>query len=150
MSILFELRYPTKWYTKLFTAIVALIFFAGLATLAIAGFLVYRIVKPQRTSSEINMQSFPGRPDAVVFEVRGVGKREGWFFPGLRGAPTLILCHGYESSRGELLTLVSALQDHQYNVFVFDFAAHGSNEGITTFGYRESEELRAAIDTLAV
>ena len=71
MSILFELRYPTKWYTKLFTAIVALIFFTGLATLAIAGFLVYRIVKPNHTSSEINLQSFPGRPDAINFEVPG-------------------------------------------------------------------------------
>jgi len=61
MSILFELRYPTKWYTKVFTAVVALAFFVGLATLAIAGFLVYRIVKPQRTSSEITMSTFPGR-----------------------------------------------------------------------------------------
>src|SRR5229473_1292199 len=50
----------------------------------------------------------------------------------------------------ELLTLVSALQDHQYNVFVFDFAAHGVNPGITTFGYREADEVRAAIDILAV
>lgn len=149
MSILFELRYPTKWYTKVFTAVVALSFFVGLATLSIAGFLVYRIVKPQRTSSEINMQTFPGRPDAVQFTVAGLGNREGWFFPGLRGAPTIVLCHGYESSRSELLTLVSALQDHQYNVFVFDFAAHGSSAGITTFGYKEAEELRAAINTLA-
>jgi pimeloyl-ACP methyl ester carboxylesterase len=149
MSILFELRYPTKWYTKVFTAVVALAFFVGLATLAIAGFLVYRIVKPQRTSSEINMQTFPGRPDAVQFTVAGLGSREGWFFPGLRGAPTIILCHGYESSRSELLTLVSALQDHQYNVFVFDFAAHGANAGMTTFGYKEADELRAAINTLA-
>src|SRR5437016_1130791 len=150
MSILFELRYPTKWYTKLFTAIVALIFFAGLATLAIAGFLVYRIVKPNRTSSEINLQSFPGRPDAVQFDVPvPAGHREGWFFPGFRGAPTILLCHGYESSRGELLTLVSALQDHQYNAFVFDFAAHGGNPGLTTLGYREADELRAAIETLA-
>jgi pimeloyl-ACP methyl ester carboxylesterase len=149
MSIFFELRYPTKWYTKLFTAIVAIAFFVGLATLAIAGFLVYRIVKPQRTSSEINMATFPGRPDSVQFTVAGLGQREGWFFPGLRGAPTIILCHGYESSKSELLTLVSALQDHQYNVFVFDFAAHGANPGMTTFGYKEAEELRAAIDTLA-
>jgi pimeloyl-ACP methyl ester carboxylesterase len=149
MSILFELRYPTKWYTKTFTAIVAIAFFVGLATLAIAGFLVYRIVKPQHTSSEINMATFPGRPDAVQFTVPGLGGREGWFFPGLRGAPTIILCHGYESSKSELLTLVSALQDHQYNVFVFDFAAHGPNPGMTTFGYKEAEELRAAIDTLA-
>jgi pimeloyl-ACP methyl ester carboxylesterase len=149
MSILFELRYPTKWYTKTFTAIVAIAFFVGLATLAIAGFLVYRIVKPQHTSSEINMATFPGRPDSVQFAVPGLGGREGWFFPGLRGAPTIILCHGYESSKSELLTLVSALQDHQYNVFVFDFAAHGANPGMTTFGYKETEELRAAIDTLA-
>src|SRR5438477_1679607 len=150
MSILFELRYPTKWYTKLFTAIVALIFFTGLATLAIAGFLVYRIVKPSRTSSEINLQTFPGRPDAVQFDVPGpAGHREGWFFPGFRGAPTIILCHGYESSKGELLTLVSALQDHQYNVFVFDFVGHGANLGTTSFGYREAAELKAAMDAIA-
>jgi pimeloyl-ACP methyl ester carboxylesterase len=150
MSILFELRYPTKWYTKLFTAIVALIFFAGLATLSIAGFLVYRIVKPQRTSSEINLASFPGRPEEVQFEVPGpAGSRTGLFFPGFRGAPTIILCHGYESSKGELLTLVSALQDHQYNVFLFDFVGHGANAGTTSFGYRETPELRAALDAIA-
>ena len=149
MSILSELRYPTRWYTKLLTAILALVFFAVLATAGVAGFLVYRIVKPQRTSSEINLQSFPGRPDAVEFTVPGIGSREGWFFPGLRGAPTIVLCHGYGSSRGELLTLVSALQDHQYNVFLFDFAAHGGNAGTTTFGYREADELGSAIDALA-
>jgi hypothetical protein len=149
MSILYELRYPTRWYTKLLTIILALVFFAVLATAAISAVLVYWIVKPQRTSSEISMASFPGRPDEVDFTVAGLGERKGWFFPGLRGAPTIILCHGYQSSRGELLTLVSALQDHQYNVYVFDFAAHGSNAGVTTFGYREADEIRAAIDTLA-
>ena len=149
MSILFELRYPTKWYTKLLTAVLALVFFVVLATTAIAGFLVYRIVKPQRTSTEISMASFPGRPDAVEFEVPGLGKREGWFFPGLRSAPTIVLCHGYGSSRGELLTLESTLQDHQFNVFIFDFAAHGANAGVTTFGFREVDEVRAALDALA-
>src|SRR5881397_99569 len=154
MHILYELRYPTRWYTKLLMALLALVFFAVLATTAIAGFLVYRIVKPQRTSTEINMASFPGRPEVLEFVVPGgaggAERREGWFFPGLRGAATIVLCHGYESSRGELLTLVSALQDHQYNVFVFDFAAHGANPGITTFGYSEADEVRAAIDVLAV
>jgi pimeloyl-ACP methyl ester carboxylesterase len=149
MHIISELRYPSRWYTKLLTLVLALAFFAVLASAAIAGFLVYRIVKPQRSAPEISMASFPGRPEAVVFQVPELGKREGWFFPGLRRAPTIVLCHGYESSRGELLTLVSALQDHQYNVFVFDFAAHGANAGITTLGYREADELRKAVDTLA-
>jgi uncharacterized protein len=148
MSILFELRYPTRWYTKLAMAILALAFFVVLATSAVAGFLVYRIVKPLRTGSEINLQSFPGRPETLEFTVPGLGAREGYFFPGLRGAPTIVLCHGYESSRGELLTLVSALQDHEYNVFLFDFAGHGGSPGITTFGFRETEELRAALDAL--
>jgi len=149
MQILHEFRYPTRWTTKILMALLALAFFAVLATTAIAGFLVYRIVKPQRTSSEISMASFPGRPEVLQFAVPGDGKREGWFFPGLRGGPTIILCHGYESSRGELLTLESGLQDHQYNVFIFDFAAHGANTGISTLGYREADEVRAAVDLLA-
>src|SRR5881296_3661781 len=136
MQILYELRYPNRLSTKMLMALLALAFFAVLATTAIAGFLVYRIVKPQRTSTEINMASFPGRPEVLEFVVPGgaggAEKREGWFFPGLRGAATIVLCHGYESSRGELLTLESALQDHQYNVFIFDFAAHGAKSKMNT------------------
>src|SRR5260370_2490599 len=149
MSILDEFQFPTRWYTKIWMAILALLFFAVVATSASAGFLVYRIVKPQRSSSEINMDSFPGRPDAMKFSVPGGGQRDGWFFPGLVGAPAIVLCHGYGSSRGELLTLVSALQDHQYNGFVFDFVAHGANNRITSFGYHEADAVRAGIGELS-
>src|SRR5437879_10694155 len=83
MQILYELRFPTRWYTMLLMALSALVFFAVLATTAIAGFLVYRIVKPQRTSSEINMASFPGRPEELNFEVPGgVGARGGGVLRG--------------------------------------------------------------------
>jgi len=105
MQILSELRYPTRWYMKLLMAVVALAFFGLLAIGAIAGFLLNRIVRPQRTSSEISMQSFPGRPDAMQFSVPGLGNREGWFFPGFRGAPTIVLCHGYGSVSYTHLTL---------------------------------------------
>ena len=149
MQIFSELRYPSRWYTKILTLLLALGFFAVLATSAISGFLVYRIVKPQRSAPEISLASFPGHPEVVDFTVTDLGQREGWFFPGVRRGPTIVLCHGYESSRGELLTLVSALQDHQYNVFVFDFAAHGANSGVSTLGYREADELRKAVDVLA-
>src|SRR5260370_14690546 len=99
MQILYELRYPTRWYTKLLMALSALVFFGVLATTAIAGFLVYRIVKPQRNSSEINMASFPGRPEVLNFDVPGgLGTRERCFSPGFPCAPTIILCHGYDYS----------------------------------------------------
>lgn len=145
MALISEHRYRTKWYAKLISATLALIFFALLSTAAFSGFLLYRILSPERIRTEINPKGFPGHPDVVSFTVPGVGTREAWFFPGLRTAPTIVLCHAYQSNRGDLLTLVTALQDHQYNVFLFDFAAHGISPGYSTFGYRETQELRAAI-----
>ncbi len=149
MGLLSELRYPTRWYTQLISAALALIFFALLSTATLSGFLLYRMVSPARSRADINLRDFPGRPEVVPFTIPGVGQREGWFFPGLKTAPTIILCHGYQSQRGELLTLVSALQDNQYNVFLFDFAGHGSSPGLSTFGYREVEELHGAIAAVA-
>ena len=49
MSIVDELRYPRRWYTKLIVVVLTLIFFVALATAAIAGVLTYWIIKPQRT-----------------------------------------------------------------------------------------------------
>lgn len=90
-----------------------------------------------------------GHPSTFSFPVSGGADREGWFFPGLRGAPTVVVCHGYTSQRADVLTLVTALQDHQFNVFLFDFTGHGSSQGVTTLGYKETAELRAAVQALA-
>jgi len=137
------------WYTKLAIAILALVVFAMLAAGSISGYLVYRMVMPPRSHSEINLQAFPGHPEDLNFTVKGEGTRDAWFFPGLKTAPTIVLCPAYGSSRGELLTLASGLQDLQYNVLAFDFSAHGSSGGRSTLGYREVEELRTAMDAVA-
>ncbi len=137
------------WYSKLAIAVLALVFFAMLTAGSVSSYMVYRMVMPARSHSEINLQAFPGHPEDLNFTVKGEGSRDAWFFPGLKTAPTIILCPAYGSSRGELLTLASALQDLQYNVLAFDFSAHGSSGGRSTLGYREVEELRAAMDAVA-
>lgn len=137
------------WYTRLAIAILALAIFTLLAVVAASGYLVYRMTSPARSHSEIDLQNFPGHPEKLNFTVKGEGPRDGWFFPGLKSAPAIILCPAYESSRGELLTLASALQDQQYNVLVFDFSAHGSAGGRSTLGLQEVDELRAAMDAVA-
>jgi pimeloyl-ACP methyl ester carboxylesterase len=81
--------------------------------------------------------------------VPGQGAGDGWFFPGLKSAPTILLCTGYQTSRGELLPLAIALQDHEYNVFLFDFARRGSKTPNSTLGFRETQEVRAALLALA-
>ena len=149
MDFLSEFREPTKWYSKLFVVALALFFFTILATAAISGYLVYRIMSPAQSHSEIDLKTFPGRPESVSYTVAGEGPRDAWFFPGLKSAPTVVLCPAYQSSRGELLTLASSLQDHQYNVLLFDFSAQGASRGRSTLGLREVKELRAAMDAVA-
>jgi pimeloyl-ACP methyl ester carboxylesterase len=149
MGFLSELRHPSQWYSQLIIAVLTLAIFLFLAITAISGYQVYRIISPAQSHSEIDLQNFPGHPENLAYSVAGEGARDGWFFPGLKSASTIMLCPGYQSSRGELLTLASALQDHQYNVFLFDFSAQGSSAGRSMLGFQEVSELRAAMNAVA-
>jgi pimeloyl-ACP methyl ester carboxylesterase len=149
MAVLSELRYPTTQLAKVFSGLLALLLFVFVSIATISGFQLYQILRPSRMPSTIDLSVMMGRPTAFSFPVAGGPDREGWFFPGLRGAPTVIVCHGYHSKRGDVLTLVTALQDHQFNVFLFDFSGHGTSPGVTTLGYREVGELRSAIQALS-
>ncbi len=124
------------------------LFFFVTATI-ISGILVRQILWLPRVPSTMEVDLLLGHPSSVTFPVPGRGNIEGWFFPGRRGAPTIILCHGYNSHRDDILTLETALQEHQFNAFVFDFTGHGSNAGPTTLGYVEAQELLAVINGLA-
>jgi len=131
------------------TAALAIAAFALLALLTVTVFLVFQIVSPPRSGADLSIESLLGNPSAVEYTVPGVGRREGWFFPGLRNAPTIILCHGYRSNRGEILTLASALQENKYNVFLIDFSGHGKSDGRSTLGYKERKEILAALNAVA-
>jgi len=149
MGFISEFQYPSRWYTKLLAALLALVFFWLVATLAISGFILYRIVSPAPSRTNLDFSNFPGHPEDVTYQVRGEGSRDGWFFPGREDAPTIVLCPGYQRNRGELLTLASALQYHEYNVFLFDFSGQGTSPGRSLLGYQEAMELHAVIDALA-
>ena len=149
MALLSEFRYPTRWYSKLIVALVALSFFSFVAAAIISGFVVYNIVTPRSGNQPIDLANFPGHPEEISYSVQTLGTRNGWFFPGLKSAPTILLCPGYEEGREELLPLATALQEQGYNVALVDFGG-GSSAGIgTTLGYREVQEIRAALSTLA-
>jgi pimeloyl-ACP methyl ester carboxylesterase len=127
------------------------VFLFGFAVVAaISGFLVYQALHPAKNpSAPINLDVMMGHPASLTFSAPDGSSREGWFFPGLRGAPTIIVCHGYQSQRVHVLTLVTALQEHQFNVFTFDFRGNGTSPGVTTLGYREVGEVQEALKLLA-
>jgi pimeloyl-ACP methyl ester carboxylesterase len=129
--------------------LLALVLFVFLAVATIAGYSLYQILNPPRSAASVDVTLLMGHPTTYSFEIPGQGSREGWFFPGLLHAPTIILCHGYGAQRADVLTLTTAFQEHQFNVFLFDFAGHGSVPGRTTLGYSETLQLLAAIRGLA-
>jgi uncharacterized protein len=149
MAVLSELRYPTTRLAKVFSGLLALILFAIVSVATISSYLLYQILKPPRTPATLDLSTMMGHPTTFSFALTDGTQREGWFFPGLRGAPTVVLSHGYTSQRADVLTLVTALQEHDYNAFVFDYTGHGTSTGITTLGYREAGELRSAVQGLA-
>lgn len=149
MSLFDELRYPSTRLSRVIVLSSLLAIFIFLLAGGTAGVVLYRILVPKSTTTELTPDNLLGRPSVVQFSVPGVGEREGWFFPGLRGAPVIILCHGYQSQRGDVLTLATPLQENQFNVFVFDFGGHGKSPGSSTLGPRETREVLAAIAAMA-
>jgi hypothetical protein len=150
MPILSEIRHPTRWYSKLIAALLALGFFAFLAAAIIACYMVYQMVAPAGEQSSISLTNFPGHPEDIAYSLPDGGERSGWFFPGLTSAPTILLCAGYQTSRGDSLPLAAAIQDHGYNVFLFDFQGGASGGQYSTLGYREAQELRAALGAVSL
>jgi uncharacterized protein len=149
MAVLAELRYPTTRVAKVFSGLFALVLFCFVAITAISGFLIYQMVRPARTPASFDLTVMMGHPTSFSFPLADGSTREGWFFPGLRGAPTIVVAHGYRQQRADVLTLVTALQEQQFNAFLFDFTGHGTSPGVTTLGYKETEELRSAVQALS-
>jgi pimeloyl-ACP methyl ester carboxylesterase len=143
------MRFSTARIGKIASFVFAVALFVVVSISSISGFLVYQIIHPPRTPASLDLGLMMGHPTTFSFPVENGAKREGWFFPGLRGAPTIIVCHGYQSQRADVLTLVTTLQDHQYNVFLFDFSGHGSSPGTTALGYKAKGELESAVNALA-
>jgi pimeloyl-ACP methyl ester carboxylesterase len=149
MAALPEHRNTRERIAKLLSGILAIVIFAGVSLSTVSGFLLYQVLKPARNPATFDLSVMMGHPTTFTFSPPAGAQREGWLFPGLRGAPAIVVCHGYQSQRADVLTLVTSLQDHQFNVFLFDFAGHGTSQGVTTLGYEETAELRAAISAIA-
>jgi pimeloyl-ACP methyl ester carboxylesterase len=149
--IIASIRYPESALGKTLQRIVPVIVLMILVLFGLSGFATYRIVAPTRLPETIDPSSFLLRNyQSLPFKGSGGRELEGWFIPSVRGGPVVFLCHGYKSNRSELLTLASIFQENGYNLFLFDFRAHGTSPAsLCSLGIRETEDLLSAIQTVA-
>jgi uncharacterized protein len=76
-------------------------------------------------------------PDGI--EIRG------WWVPAANASGTVVMAHGLNRSRIEMVRRVPFVHEHGWNALVIDMRHHGESGGsATTFGAKEKEDVKAA------
>ena len=77
-----------------------------LALVGVGAGLTYYVTTANSPQEAVTPQSYLlNSYIPLSFVDRMGGEHEGWLLLGLRGAPAIILCHGYDSNRADLLSL---------------------------------------------
>ena len=113
--------------------------------LILAGVLVYAISNKRNTQESVNPSTYlVTKYVPLIFTDPRGNEHEGWLLMGLPGAPAVILCHGCDSNRAEVLSQGILLQQNHFNVFLFNFHFKGSSK-LSSLGVREKDVLLAAV-----
>ncbi len=111
-------------------------------------FTFYRSVHPAKIITNLVPSDLGLKYEETSFKSADGIKLSGWFIPGNKTKPAIIVMHGYPADKANLLAVADFLAD-DFNVFLFDFRSFGESEGeYTTVGYLEKNDLIGAIDYL--
>jgi esterase/lipase len=112
-----------------------------------SAFLTYRVVTTWNDTETVTpLTSFQSNYINLDFTDQQGGEHEGWLLMGLKGAPAIILCHGYNSNRSDLLALGSLLRQNHFNVYLFNFHGPKAKHMYSDLGLTQANDLLAAID----
>jgi pimeloyl-ACP methyl ester carboxylesterase len=139
-------RRGTGLVVRLLLIVVILAAVAAVVLTAAGGLLTYRIVTDYDATENVTPESFLlSNYESMSFTDSRGEEHEGWLLRGLRGAPVIILCHGYDSNRSELLSLGTVLQENHFNVYLFNFRGAKPKALSSDFGALPVDVLQAAI-----
>lgn len=114
-------------------------FLAGLAT-------TRRFQFPDKENAGLTPASLQLPSEDVAFHSTDGVELEGWWVgaPGAKG--TVVMVHGLNRSRIEMVRRVPFVHQAGWNALLFDLRHHGASGGhATTFGLKEKEDVKAAV-----
>ncbi len=148
----FAVAAPSLWgqfFLRLAGGILVLIVALFLTIVAVGACMTYYILTRRTAQEAVTPQSYLlSNYIPVNFSDRSGGEHEGWLLLGLRGAPVIILSHGYDSNRSDFLSLGAILRDNHFNVFLFNFHGPRAKEAYSNLGDRQASDLISAIETV--
>jgi len=122
----------------------ALILVSGI--LGIFGVLVYRITHPGAVPEAANPSHYLLPSLDVTWSANDRSEIAGWWIPGLKGAPGVVLVPGFGMSRSDALSLALPLHEEGFNLLVYDSRGSGAApRGASSLGLRETDEMLAAL-----
>ena len=104
--------------------------------------------------AEPKLRSVEAPPGDLPLEALSIPRNNGgvvaaWFADGDAHQGGIVLVHGMRSDRRQMLDRARFLFTAGYSVLLIDLQAHGETHGQKiTFGYRESFDVKAAVDYL--
>lgn len=140
-------RFPSELLLRVLRFTLILVGVLVIVLASAGGFLTYRILTARNDTEAVSPASYLlSNYDNMSFTDRQNGEHEGWLLLGLKGAPVIFLCHGYESNRSEMLSLGTILRENHFNVYVFNFYGSKSKTSYSNLGVWEAEVLLSAIE----
>jgi esterase/lipase len=111
--------------------------------------LTYRVMTIQNETEAVTPAAYLLSSYVPLnFKDREGGEHEGWLLLGLKGAPAVIISHGYNSNRSDMLPLATALHENHFNAYVYNFACLRAKRFFSDLGVRQAAELMQAIETV--
>lgn len=130
---------------KLPRIILRMILYGAVVVLALSLPPVFSYISPPRKVTGISPASYNLEFQDIILHTKDGVDLSGWFVPNKDSDKAVIVCHGYPMDKGDIFGGTAFLAGH-YNLLFFDFRAMGKSSGrISTMGWREREDVLAAV-----
>jgi alpha-beta hydrolase superfamily lysophospholipase len=101
---------------------------------------------PDRENGGLTPASFQLAFEDVAFRSADGVELRGWWVPAPAAKGTVVMAHGLNRSRIEMVRRAPFVHSEGWNALLFDLRHHGASGGATTtFGAREKEDVKAAV-----
>lgn len=136
---------------RILSVFVPLVVLLVLSLIGTDVYFAYRMVHPVKEPVINTPQGYEQILQKPIWDEKswpgsGGTTMNGWLFYQDHPAPTIILTHGYDSNREELLSTSYQLWDSGFNVITYDLRAHGNSTVKTSsLGPAELADLEATI-----
>lgn len=102
---------------------------------------------PDTENAGLSPGSFKLAFDDVSFETADGVTLKGWWVPAPGARGSVVLVHGLNRTRIEMVRKVPFLHEAGWNALLFDLRHHGESGGsVSSFGHFEARDVRAAAD----